>query len=172
MAAGLIIAGETAALLWSAKLLDDMAPSLAAIAGIGAAFFGLCNASLRVVGDRLRARFGELPLITWSLVIAIAGFSILGLTRSFLVSVLAFVAVGLGTAVLIPCIFSLVAALSPERRAANLSFVSLLSGAPRIVAPWLFGWASSAMGTGGAFGLVAVALCVALIMIVVLRRAH
>ena len=31
IAAGLIIAAETAALLWSAKLLDEIAPSLAAI---------------------------------------------------------------------------------------------------------------------------------------------
>ncbi|HTN95485.1 MAG TPA: hypothetical protein VL101_00790, partial [Nordella sp.] len=41
LAAGLVIAGETAAIMWSAKLLDEQAPNLAAIAGLGTAFFGL-----------------------------------------------------------------------------------------------------------------------------------
>ena len=59
IAAGLIIAAETAALLWSAKLLDEMAPALAAIAGVGAAFFGLCNAAVRFPGDRLRSARGR-----------------------------------------------------------------------------------------------------------------
>ena len=62
IAAGLIIAAETAALLWSAKLLNDIAPSLAAIAGLGAAFFGLCNAAVRFPGDRMRSLLGERTL--------------------------------------------------------------------------------------------------------------
>ncbi|MBL8895631.1 MAG: hypothetical protein JNJ53_13590, partial [Rhizobiales bacterium] len=47
IAAGLVIAGETTAIMWSAKLLDQQAASLAAIAGIGVAFFGLCHAAIR-----------------------------------------------------------------------------------------------------------------------------
>jgi MFS family permease len=170
LAAGLIIAAETAALLWSAKLLDDLAPALAAISGLGAAFYGVCNASLRVIGDRLRVRYGDLRLMTWSLIVAICGFSVLGLSKSFTLSVAAFAIVGLGTAVLIPCVFAVAAAHAPHRRAASLSFVALLSGVPRILAPWGFGWAASAMGTGGAFGLLAVGLSAALAVIIVLRR--
>ena len=52
-AAGLIIAGETAALLWSAKLLDELAPSLAAIAGLGAAFYGALQRRRPVSGRSL-----------------------------------------------------------------------------------------------------------------------
>ena len=113
----LIIAGETAALMWSAKLLDELAPSLAAIAGLGAAFFGICNAAVRFPGDRLRARFGDLPLMVVSLVIAICGFLVLGVSGNFAVSAAAFAAVGLGTAVLIPCIFALAARFVPANRA-------------------------------------------------------
>lgn len=172
IAAGLIIAAETSALLWSAQLLDDLAPSLAAIAGIGAAFYGLCNALLRVVGDRLRARLGDLPLMVASLAVSIAGFAALGFSQHFLVSVIAFAVVGFGTAVLIPCVFALAASYVPGNRAGGLGFVALLSGGPRVLAPWIFGWAASVIGINGAFGLLAIGLAVALLLVVILQRRN
>ncbi|MGE0284291.1 MAG: hypothetical protein AB7P20_27245, partial [Rhizobiaceae bacterium] len=83
LAAGLVIAGETAAIMWSAKLLDEQAPSLFAVAGLGTAFYGLCNAGLRFAGDGIRARFGDISLIIGSLLLAIVGFALIGLSRSF-----------------------------------------------------------------------------------------
>ena len=170
MAAGLIIAAETAALLWSATLLDELAPALAAIAGLGAAFFGLCNAAVRFPGDWLRSIFGDMPLLIVSLMIGIAGFLCLGLSGSFISSVAAFAAVGLGLGLLIPCIFAMAARLVPENRAGGLSFVSLLTAVPRSVAPVFFGLLAAQFGTGAAFGLVAVALTAALVLILALQR--
>jgi hypothetical protein len=170
LAAGLIIAAETAALLWSAKLLDEQAPQLAAIAGLGAAFYALCNAVVRFPGDSLRARFGDVPLMIGSLIVAMAGFASLGFTASFAASVTAFAMVGLGTAVLIPCAFAMAAGYVPANRAAALSFVSLLTIAPRTLAPWAVGLVASGFGIGIAFGLMAVALAVALVLILSLGR--
>lgn len=170
MAAGLIIAGETAALMWSAKLLDELAPALAAVAGLGAAFFGLCNAAVRFPGDRLRARFGDLPLMVGSLVLAIAGFLVLGLSRSFLLSVAAFAAVGLGTALLIPCNFAIAARFAPANRAGSLGFVALLAGVPRTLAPWVFGWVAADMGLGPSFLLVGLAQLATLALLFALMR--
>lgn len=170
IAAGLIIAAETAALLWSAKLLDEIAPALAAISGLGAAFFGLCNAAVRFPGDRMRALFGEMPLMFGSLVVSIAGFVALGLSQSFLVSVAAFASVGLGLALLIPTIFAISAKLVPENRAGALSFVSLLSALPRILAPLAFGMVAASFGTAVSFGLVAVGLAAALALILIFAR--
>ncbi len=172
IAAGLIIAGETAALLWSAKLLDELAPALAAIAGLGAAFYGLCNASLRLPGDKLRRAFGDLPLMIASLILSIAGFAALGLTSSFAASVVAFAAVGLGTALLIPCIFAMAAAYVPANRAGGISFVSLLTALPRILAPWAFGIAAGELGISFAFGLVAIGLGAALTLILILQATR
>lgn len=162
IAAGLIIAAETAALLWSAKLLDDLAPSLAAIAGLGAAFYGMCNAVVRFPGDRMRKLLGDMPLMIGSLIVSIAGFVSLGLSESYLLSVISFAAMGLGLALLIPSIFASSANLVPENRAGALSFVSLLTAVPRVLAPVAFGFVASAYGTSFAFGLVAVGLCGAL----------
>lgn len=170
IAAGLIIAAETAALLWSAKLLDEIAPALAAIAGLGAAFFGLCNAAVRFPGDRMRSLLGDIPLMAGSLVVSILGFTALGFSESFALSVVAFAAVGLGLALLIPAIFAMSANLVPENRAGALSFVSLLTAVPRVLAPLLFGLAAAKLGTAFAFGLVAVGLMAALLLILAFRR--
>ncbi len=170
IAAGLIIAAETAALLWSAKLLDELAPTLAAIAGLGAAFFGWCNAAVRFPGDRMRSLFGETALMVGSLVVSICGFVALGLSGSFLVSVAAFASVGLGLALLIPTIFATAARLVPENRAGALSFVSLLTAVPRTMAPLAFGIVAARLGTAFAFGLVAVALLASLALILIFKR--
>ncbi|WP_373503639.1 MFS transporter [Aestuariivirga sp.] len=170
ISAGLIIAAETAALLWSAKLLDEQAPALAAVAGLGAAFYGVCNAAVRFPGDRLRSYFGDMPLMIGSLVVSIGGFAALGFTKNFAASVAAFAAVGLGTALLIPCIFAMAANFSPENRAGGLSFVSLLTAAPRTLAPWFFGLVAAGFGTSAAFSLVALGLVAALVLIITLKH--
>jgi MFS family permease len=170
IAAGLIIAAETAALLWSARLLDELAPSLAAIAGLGAAFFGICNAAVRFPGDRMRRVLGEMPLMLGSLTVSICGFLALGLSQSFLVSVAAFASVGFGLALLIPTIFTLAARLVPENRAGALSFVALLTALPRTLAPLAFGLVAARLGTAFAFGLVAVGLLASLLLILSFRR--
>jgi len=172
IAAGLIIAAETAALMWSAKLLDDLAPSLAAIAGLGAAFFGLCNAAIRFPGDRMRSALGEMPILFGSLVVSITGFVALGFSTSFTVSVIAFASVGFGLALLIPTIFATAARLVPENRAGALSFVSLLTALPRTLAPLAFGMVATAFGMEVSFGLVAVGLGVALLLLIAFARGR
>lgn len=167
IAAGLIIAAETAALLWSAKLLDDLAPSLSAIAGLGAAFYGLCNAAVRFPGDRMRALVGDMPLMFISLVISIMGFMILGLSQHYVLSVIAFAAIGLGLSLLIPSIFALSANLVPDCRSCVLSFVSLLTSFPRVMFPVLFGNVVVWYGISASFVLVGFGLLVALFLIVV-----
>jgi len=172
IAAGLIIAAETTALLWSANLLDEIAPALAAIAGLGAAFYGLCNALVRFPGDRMRRALGEIPLLIGSLAVSIAGFMVLGLSVSFVLSVAAFAAAGFGLALLIPCIFGIAANLAPDNRAGALSFISFLTALPRILAPMLFGLAAAEFGTAFAFGLVALGLAAALALIVAFKRGE
>ena len=165
-----IIAAETAALLWSAKLLDEIAPSLAAIAGLGAAFFGVCNAAVRFPGDRMRSLLGVMPLMFGSLVVSICGFVALGLSNSFVVSVAAFASVGFGLALLIPTIFAMSARLVPENRAGALSFVSLLTAVPRVIAPLAFGMVAARLGIAFSFGLVAVGLLASLGLILTFQR--
>jgi MFS family permease len=170
LAAGLSISAETSAMFWSAKLLNDQAPALASIAGLGAAFYGICNAAVRFSGDRLRARFGDIPLMLGSLLCAVAGFAGLGFSFSFAWNVLAFALVGGGLAVVCPCLFNMAATQVPANRAAGLGFMSLVAGLPRIPAPWVFGAIAANYTTSFAFGLCAVVSLVALGLIACLRK--
>lgn len=170
VAAGLVIASETSAMFWSAKMLDDSAPKLAAISGLGAAFFGFCTAIVRFPGDALRARFGDFRLMLTSLVIAILGFLGLGFSPSFGFSVAAFALVGFGTSIVCPCIFNMATAHVPGNRAAGLSFASMVAGVPRIVAPYLFGWVSGTYSISTAFGLCAAMMVAALFFVSALRK--
>lgn len=169
LTAGFSMAGETAALLWSAKLLDEIAPALAAIAGLGAGFFSLCNALVRFGGDRIRKRIGDMPLILLSLAIAAFGFILIGLSPFFMLSVAAFAVTGFGTACVIPSIFAIAALEIPERRAAAIGIVSLIAGLPRTLAPWIFGWVAGVQSTSFAFGLCAVAMMAAFAVVIVLN---
>jgi predicted MFS family arabinose efflux permease len=171
LTAGLVIAGETAALMWSAKLLEEIAPALAVIAGLGAGFFGLCNAIIRFGGDRIRSRIGDPPLILISLAIATFGFVLIGTSPFFMLSVAAFAITGFGTACIIPSILAVAALEMPDRRAAAIGIVSLIAGLPRTLAPWIFGLIAGIQSTSFAFGLCAVAM-VAAFAIMVMLNAH
>ena len=167
---GLSISCETAAVFWSAKLLNEQAPSLAAIAGLGTAFYGICNAGMRFYGDRLRAQYGEMTILLTSIVLAMAGFATLGLSTAFAVSVVAFALAGLGLSMLCPCLFNMAASQMPANRAAALGFISMIAGAPRIMAPWLFGWIAASQSTSFAFGLCTFALATAFGLVMLLKN--
>ena len=170
--AGICFAAELSALIWSAQLLDEQAPRLAVIAGLGAAFYGICNATVRSMGDRLRKRFDDLSVLLVSISVAILGFVLLGLSSSFTMSVMAFAVVGFGAALLTPCSWALAASYAPQNRVAALSFAGAIAGTPRVVAPLLFGWVASSHGLGSAFGLLASALAVAFGIAVALARGY
>ena len=167
---GLSISCETAAVFWSAKLLNEQAPSLAAVAGLGTAFYGVCNAGMRFYGDRLRSRYGEMIVLLTSIVLAMAGFTILGLSTSFALSVVAFACAGLGLSLLCPCLFNMAANQMPANRAAALGFISMIAGAPRIIAPWLFGWIAASQSTSFAFVLCTFALATAFGLVMLLKN--
>ncbi|NJM30243.1 MAG: MFS transporter [Rhizobiales bacterium] len=169
LAAGASMVVETSAIFWSAKLLDEMAPSLATYAGLGVAFFAACTAAVRLPGDLLRARFNELPLMLVSLAIAAGGCIVLGQSNSFALSVAAFASIGFGTAIICPSIFAIAARMTPENSAGGIGKVALVTGLPRIAAPWVFGLVAEGSGIAAAFGLCAAILAVAFALLVVLR---
>lgn len=168
--AGFVISCEIAALMWSSELLAQSAPQLAAIAGLGAAFFGLSNALVRFPGDWLRTHFNETTLMSVLVVVAAVGFAGLGLVDGFAANVAFFALVGMGVAILCPCLFAMAGRETPHNRAAGLSVAMLVAGVPRIVMPTVIGAIAEAYSTRVAFGLCAVALVCALVVIRRLAR--
>lgn len=170
LAMGLVIASEIAALFWSSKLLADMAPQLAATSGLGAAFFGLCNALVRFPGDLLRQRFGDVPLMSGTILVAVVGFAGLALSESYAANVFFFALTGMGLALICPCLFAMAARETPTNRAAGLSVAMLIAGVPRIIAPAAFGLIAETFSIQLAFGLCAILLLAAFAVIRQLAR--
>ena len=168
--AGFVISCEIAALMWSSELLAQSAPQLAAIAGLGAAFFGLSNALLRFPGDWLRTHFSETTLMSLLMLVAAAGFAGLALSDGFAANVAFFALVGVGEAILCPILIAMSGRETPHNRAAALSVAMLVAGIPRIVMPTVIGGVAEIYSTRAAFGLCAVALICALFVVRRLAR--
>jgi MFS family permease len=159
---GLDVAAELTCIQWSGQMLADMQPTLAQFSGLGVAFYGLCNGTVRLFGDRLRARFNDITLIIVSLCIGVAGFAVLATGPGFAISVAAFAVAGSGLGLIFPCLFSIAARLAPESRAAALSLASAVSGPPRIFLPMLLGVLAQGYGLSAIYSAAGLACALAI----------
>ncbi|MDP4301719.1 MFS transporter [Leptothrix discophora] len=169
---GLSTVAELTAQMWSAKFLAEQAASLAALAGAGAALYAGCQSLVRLVGDPLRHRFGDVRVITVSLLLAAVGFGVVAMADSFAVGVAGFALVGLGTACVVPCCFAQIAAALPGRGGQALGRASLISGVIRLPTPLLLGLVAARASDATAFVLIAASLVVGVAgMLLALRHA-
>jgi hypothetical protein len=158
---GVSIAAETAASLWSSLLLRAEAPKLAAMAGLGTAFFAACQATLRFNADFLRLRISDQRIIVGSFVVAAAGFAVVGAGGGFVLSVAGFALIGIGTGAIVPCGFALAARQSALQPAVGLSSASLFSALTRLPAPLATGVIAQGFSLSVAFAAFALALAAA-----------
>jgi MFS family permease len=163
---GLSNSCEIAAMLWAGQLLAELAPQLLAYSGLGVAFFGLCGGIMRMVGDVLRRTYRDLTIVGVSLAVATVGFATLGVKPGFVMSVVAFAAVGGGLGFVFPYLFALAGQQAPKRRAAAMSFAGAVSGGPRFVFPWVLGLFAASYGISSVFVLCAFLAFGTLLMIV------
>ncbi len=169
---GVSIAAETAAALWSTILLRAEAPALAAIAGLGAAFFSACQATLRFNADVIRLRFSDRRIIFGSFVVAAAGFAVVAAEGGFAVSVAGFALIGIGTGAIVPCGFALAARQTGTQPAIGLSSASLFSALTRLPAPLATGAIAQRFSLPLAFAAFAVALAAAAAGMAVFARRN
>jgi len=155
---GASIAAELAASVWSTLLLREEAPKLAAISGLGAAFFAACQAALRFNVDVIRLRVSDLRIITVSFVIAALGFALASAQAGFAASVTGFALIGAGTGPIVPCGFALAARQSVAAPAVGLASASLFSALTRLPAPLVTGAIAQRLSLPSAFAAFALAL--------------
>jgi MFS family permease len=159
-------AAEITAMLWAGQLLAELKPELLAYSGLGAAFFGLCGGAMRLWGDHLRQRFGDLWVVASGLILATLGFAVIGLQPGFAIAVAAFAAVGGGLGFVFPYLFALAGKQAVEQRAAAMGYAAAISGGPRFIIPWFLGVAATWYSISTVFALAAVLTLATLLMIV------
>ncbi len=158
---GVSIASEAAALFWSSLLLQSEAPKLAAISGLGAAFFCAFQAALRLNADRVRRLVSDRRLIVVSLATAASGFVVVAVHLGFFATVVGFAIIGLGTGAVVPCGFALAAAHRGFSAAAALSTVAMFGSFARLPSPLAMGAIAKYLSLSGAFALFAILLVLA-----------
>ena len=166
LAIGVSIVCETSAMAWGALLLRHSAPSLAAYAGLGAAFFAAFQSAMRFGIDRLRRRVSDRALMLGSYVVAAFGLALVGADLGFGASALGFAILGAGTGAIVPCGFSLAARRPGLSAGAAISAVSFFGLLPRAPAPLLTGFVAEALSLSSAFFGLAAFMLVALVAVV------
>ena len=166
LAVGVSIVCETSALAWAALLLRHTAPSLAAYAGLGAAFFAAFQSVMRFGVDSLRRRFNDRALMLGSYAVAAFGLTLVGADLGFGASAAGFSILGAGTGAIVPCGFSLAARRPGLSAGAAISAVSFFGLLPRAPAPLLTGFVADAFSLSSAFFGLAALMLVTLVAVV------
>jgi hypothetical protein len=134
--------GEGAALDWSAIYLH--AKGLAtAYGGLGYAAFSVTMAFGRLTGDRAAGRFGVVPLLRISGLVAALGWGV-AIVFSGPVAVLGFALVGLGASNIVPLLFGAAARVPGVPTNVSLPLITALGYGGMLCGPALIGIAASA----------------------------
>lgn len=129
---------EGAAADWSAIFIRDMFEAPAALTGIGYTLFALMITTGRMLGDRLKQKFGASNLGRVCGLIGATGAVVVVLSPTLLVAFLGFAMLGFGASVAFPLAVTAAAeapGISSARNVAVLTFVALtgfLAGPPVI----------------------------------------
>jgi MFS family permease len=144
---GLMIC-EGATLGWSGIFLHDSRGATLAVASMTVTVFTGCQTAGRVVGDRLRLRYGDRALFRVGGLVGTAGFMLAIFGPSPVIAIAGFAVVGLGTSVLIPMTFSAVghAAEGEHGTTTFLARFTTFTYAGILLGPAVIGWAAQLVG--------------------------
>jgi fucose permease len=153
---------EGASLDWSAVYLEDVLTTSAGVAAAATTGFALTMAVARLVGDAVVDRFGAVPTVRVSGVVATLGGLLVVLAPHPVVAMAGFGLLGLGIAVVVPLAFAAAAKSGPNASQA-IAGVATVTYASGLVAPSIIGGIAQASSLTLSFVVVtALALGLAL----------
>ena len=150
--------GEGATLDWSALFLHGKGLATA-YGGIGYASFSVTMATGRLTGDRVVKRFGAVPVLRVSALVAALGWAVAVLVPGP-AAVAGFALVGLGAANIVPLLFGAAARVRGVPTSVSIPLISALGYGGMLCGPALVGFAAAATSLGTALSGVAVLLLV------------
>jgi fucose permease len=130
---------ESAVLDWSALYLSSDHGAGVAVSGLAFALFSACMALVRFCGDAVRNRFGAVPLLRASAVIAATGMTLVALAPSTGFVLAGFALAGTGVANLVPILFSVAGRQGGANPGAAIAAVSFIGYGGMMLAPTVIG---------------------------------
>ena len=151
---------------WSGVFLHDELGASLATASLGYIGYNVCEAGVRLVGDRLHERYGASALVRCCGAVAVAGLAVVVFSPVPATAVAGFALLGLGLSVLVPVILGAVGHDGAESGSAGaadaLAKVSTLTYSGLLVGPMTVGWFAEAFGLTATLGGLLVVLAVTL----------
>ena len=145
---------EHAVLDWSAVFLTSIKDMSAGNAGFGYAVFAFSMTLTRFVGDRLRARLGDVNVYVLGGLLAAIGYILIGAIGGIVGPFVGFALVGAGVANLVPIIFSAAGRARAMPSHLALTAVATVAHGGLLFGPAIVGFVSHATSLTSAFILL------------------
>jgi MFS family permease len=119
---------------WSGVFLKEHFHASAGLAPLALSCFSVMMLASRLVGDKLKLRFGAKPLVTGGAMLGAAGLFFAVLSPNAYVALVGFAVAGLGLSLVFPFVFSAAGAQGPMALAgvASMAYAGSLMGPPVI----------------------------------------
>lgn len=153
-----LMVAEGAAIAWAAVVLHEERDASLAVAAAATTAFTAAQTVGRLVGDRLRAAWGDGRLFRRGAVVGACGLAVGALATDPVVAVAGFALLGLGGATLVPIAYAETGRLDPSGRSAASLSVVVYAGV--LAGPAVIGLVAGAVGLTAAIALVAPLLAV------------
>jgi predicted MFS family arabinose efflux permease len=135
-----VFLSEGAMLDWSAIFLKENRGIDEAFAGIGYAAFSVAMASMRLVGDKLVARFDGKTVVVTGCILAAAGLSLAVFTPWLATSIGGFILLGLGAANIVPVFISEGGKIRNIPATVSIPAISTIGYAGQLAGPAILGF--------------------------------
>jgi fucose permease len=156
---------EYCMLFWCADYLVNVVGLPKSIAAQGGSLFLAGMILGRLAGSRLVLRFSAYQLVTASILVAAAGFSLFWIAATPWMPLAGLFLTGLGVANQFPLILSLALGAAEGNTVQASTRTSLASGIAIFTLPLVLGWLADVIGIRLAYGLIGLLLAAALVII-------
>lgn len=156
----LALMAEGAVVDWSGLMLLQRFPVDASTAALGFASFAAGMSLSRLLGDRIRMKFGAARLVRWSSLLMAAGLAVALAVPSALIAIIALAFAGIGIGNAAPILFAGGGRLEPKAPGRGIAAVTTLGYAGFLAGPPLIGFVAEVTGLTMALGLVVLAALV------------
>jgi len=135
-----IMAVEGSFMDWSAVFMREQLNASAGAAGYTFAVFAGVMAVVRLAGDRLAERFGDVTVVRVSGAAAAVGMLLFSTANSTLVALVGAGLSGAGVAIVFPLAMTAVARLDDQHREDNVAYLSIAAFTVLMITPPFVGW--------------------------------
>ena len=166
----LVVSIEWCLIIWGADYLENVVGLSKTNASTMMGVFFAAMLIGRLIGSRMTRVMPSTTLLLIALGVTMVGFPVFWLARFAPLNIVGLFVAGLGVANLFPLTLSVAVGAAPQQSTTASARVSLGVGTAVLLAPLTLGWTADRIGLQNAYGIEALLLVVATMLILFIRR--